>query len=258
MFNTRRLGHIAVLLLVFCLMTALTSCKKAPEQQAQAKTDQPQTSESKQITDQNKSDAGSNKMVPIEIKLPKAVFEGTPTNLRGVTNLEKPLGKARPPFLAPASTTNLALGKPVICSDDEPIIGEVNYITDGNKEATDGSFVEFFSGAHTATIDLGAESEIWAILVWHYHKQARVYFDVVVQTSNDPDFIESVTHFNNDIDNSLGLGVGTDKNYVETSEGKLINAGGTHARYVRLYCNGNSSNELSHYIEIEVYGRPVQ
>ena len=256
MFNKKRLSRFAVTLVIFSLIAALSSCKKAPDKQQQAKPEP--TTESNTKTEQNTAPVANDKMVPIHIKLPKAVFEGTPTNLRGVTNLEKPLGKARPPFLAPVGTVNLALGKPISCSDEEPIIGEVSYITDGNKEATDGSFVEFFSGAHTATIDLGVESEIWAILIWHYHKQARVYFDVVAQTSNDPDFIEATTHFNNDTDNSLGLGVGTDKNYVETSEGKLINAGGTKARYVRLHCNGSSNNELNHYIEIEVYGRPVK
>ncbi len=41
--------------------------------------------------------------VPIDIKLPKPMFVGTPQDTR-VPNLEKPLGKARPPFLAPAGT----------------------------------------------------------------------------------------------------------------------------------------------------------
>jgi hypothetical protein len=100
--------------------------------------------------------------------------------------------------------------------------------------------------------------DIYAILVWHFHKQARVYFDVVVQVADDPDFINNVTTvFNNDHDNSAGLGVGSDMHYVETSEGKLIDAKGVRGRYVRLYSNGNSSNELNHYIEVEVYGKPA-
>jgi hypothetical protein len=101
--------------------------------------------------------------------------------------------------------------------------------------------------------------EIYAIVIWHYHKEARVYFDVVVQIADDADFITNVrTLFNNDIDNSAGLGVGQDKYYVETNEGKLIDAKGVHARYVRLYSKGNTSNDLNHYIEVEVYGRPVE
>ena len=109
------------------------------------------------------------------------------------------------------------------------------------------------------TIDLGAEYEIYAILLWHFHKQARVYFDVIVRVANDPDFITNVqTLFNNDHDNSSGLGLGSDMHYVETSEGKLIDARGVRARYVRLYSNGNSSNELNHYIEVEVFGKPTK
>ena len=95
-------------------------------------------------------------------------------------------------------------------------------------------------------------------MVWHFHKQPRIYFDVVIQAANDPDFVKQVTTiFNNDIDNSAGLGVGKDKHYVETSEGKLIDAKGVQARYVRLYSNGNNNNDLNHYIEVEVYGTPV-
>jgi hypothetical protein len=85
-----------------------------------------------------------------------------------------------------------------------------------------------------------------------------VYFDVIVQVSDDPDFIENVTTiFNNDIDNSAGLGVGQDKHYVETNEGKLIDAQGVQGRYVRAYSNGNNSNDLNHYIEVAVYGQPI-
>jgi hypothetical protein len=64
--------------------------------------------------------------------------------------------------------------------------------------------------------------------------------------------------FNNDLDNSAGLGVGKDLHYIETNEGKLIDAKGVKARYVRLYSNGNSGNDLNHYIEVEVYGKPVK
>jgi hypothetical protein len=200
-------------------------------------------------------------MVPIDIKLPKPMFVGTPQDTK-VPNLEKPLGKARPPFLAPEGTTNVALGKPVSGSDEEPIIGELSMITDGDKEAADGSYVELGPFVQYVTIDLQAEYNIYAIVVWHYHKQARVYFDVVVQVADDPDFITNVkTVFNNDIDNSAGLGVGKDKHYTETNEGKLIDVlsqGDVKARYVRLYSNGNTSNDLNHYIEVEVYGKPVK
>lgn len=196
--------------------------------------------------------------VPIEIKLPKPMFVGTPQDTR-VPNLEKPLGRMRLPFYAPAGTKNVALDKPVSSSDEEPIIGEIKMITDGDKEAADGSYAELGPRMQYVTIDLQAACEIYAIVVWHYHKQARVYYDVVVQVADDPDFITNVrTLFNNDIDNTSGLGVGKNMHYTETNEGKLIDAKGTRAHYVRLYSNGNTGNDLNHYIEVEVYGKPVE
>jgi hypothetical protein len=212
------------------------------------------------VTEAPAAAADTAGMVPIDIKLPKPMFVGTPTDTK-VANLEKPLGKARPPFLAPEGTKNVALGKPIASSDEEPIIGEIEMITDGDKEAADGSYVELGPFVQHVTIDLEGMYEVYAIVAWHYHKQARVYFDMVVQVADDADFITNVkTVFNNDIDNSAGLGVGKDMHYMETNEGKLIDvlAKGIKTRYVRLYSNGNTSNDLNHYIEVEVYGKPVQ
>jgi hypothetical protein len=231
--------------------------EKPAEAEKPAETEQPAAAEANEPA----SAANTAGLVPIDIKLPKPMFVGTPQDTK-VPNLEKPLGKARPPFLAPEGTTNVALGKPVSGSDEEPIIGELSMITDGDKEAADGSYVELGPFVQYVTIDLQAEYNIYAIVVWHYHKQARVYFDVVVQVADDPDFITNVkTVFNNDIDNSAGLGVGKDMHYTETNEGKLIDVlsqGDVKARYVRLYSNGNTSNDLNHYIEVEVYGKPVK
>jgi hypothetical protein len=200
----------------------------------------------------------SNGLAPINIKLPGAMFEGTPQPVQ-VPHWEQPLGKDRPPFYAPVGTKNVAFGKPVTSTDDLPVIGELEMLTDGDKEAADGSFVELGPFKQHVTIDLEAMHEIYAIIIWHYHKQALVYFDVVVQVADDPDFITNVrTLFNNDIDNSAGLGVGEDKHYTETNEGKLIDAKSVKARYVRLYSNGNTGNDLNHYIEVAVYGKPVE
>lgn len=198
------------------------------------------------------------RMVPIDTELPKPMFVGTPQNIR-VPNLEKPSSKPRPPFMVPEGTVNLALSKEVTGSDEEPIIGEIEMITDGDKEAGDGSYVELGPFLQHITIDLGQKSEIFAVLLWHFHKQPRIYKDVVVQFSNDPDFItDVVTIFNNDHDNSAGLGVGSDVHYIDTFEGRLMNAKGHKAQFVRLYSNGNTSNDLNHYIEVEVYGRPIE
>ena len=260
-------GRLTVLLVVLVFIVA--SCaKKTPKQQESSKNGQQKNAQKQDSPKQAPSGketagapAGKESMVPIDIKLPARVFEGTPEPAN-VPNLEKPLGKDRPPFLAPAGTKNVALGKPVTSSDPEPIIGELEIVTDGDKEAADGSFVELGPFKQHVTIDLGTECEIYAIVVWHYHMQARVYFDVIVQVSNDPEFVNGVvTVFNNDIDNSSGMGIGKDKHYVETNEGKLIDCisqGPVKGRYVRLYSNGNSTDQQNHYTEVEVYGKPVK
>ncbi|MHC4085170.1 MAG: hypothetical protein ACYSU5_08195 [Planctomycetota bacterium] len=193
-------------------------------------------------------------MAPLPIKLPRPMFVGTPQDIK-VARLEKPLGKPRPPFFAPVGTKNVAFGKRVTSTDEEPIIGEIEMITDGDKEGSDGSYVELGPFKQHVTIDLGSEHNIYAIVVWHFHKQASVYYDVVVQISSEPNFVKPKTVFNNDIDNSLKFGVGKNMHYVETSEGKLIDAKGTRGRYVRLYSQGSTQNDLNHYIEVEVYGK---
>ncbi len=206
------------------------------------------------------AEESQEKLVAIEIELPKPMFVGTPQDTR-TPHLERPSGKPRPPFLAPVGTRNLALGKPVTSSDEEPIIGELSMITDDDKEAADGSYVELGPFAQQITIDLETEANIYAIVIWHYHKMARVYFDIVVQVADDPDFITNVqTVFNNDYDNTLGLGIGKDLHYTETNEGKLIDclSKGVRGRYVRLYSNGNTGNDLNHYIEVAVYGKEVK
>jgi hypothetical protein len=193
----------------------------------------------------------------LELKLPKPVFVGTPKNIN-VANLE-PAGTRPPKIQVPNDVKNLAEGKEVTASDEEPIIGELEQITDGDKEAADGSYVEFGPGVQWVQIDLGEKAEIYAVAVWHYHQQARVFNDVIVKVADDADFITNVnTVFNNDNDNSAKQGVGQDKSYIETNEGKLIDAKGVKGRYVRLYTNGNTNSDTNQYIEVEVYGRPAK
>lgn len=200
--------------------------------------------------------SAADALAPLPIELPKPMFEGTPQNLQ-TPNLEKPRGAPRPPFLAPAGAVNLAKGKRISGSGSEPVSGELSSIADGEKSGADGTYVEIAPGAQYITIDLKKKSAIYAVLLWHYHKQPRIYKSVIVQIANDPDFITDVqTIFNNDYDNSAGLGIGKNLNYVETAEGKLIDARGAEGRYVRLYSNGNNVNGSNHYVEVEVFGKP--
>jgi len=201
--------------------------------------------------------ASAQDKVPLKTELPKPLFVGTPVPVK-LSNLEPPREGKRPDFLVPAGTTNLALGKKVTSSDKEPVMGTIDLVTDGDKAGDEGSWVELAPGKQWVQIDLEKASNIYAILVWHYHSQARVYLDVVVQVSDDPEFTKDVTTvFNADAQNELGLGAGKDLAYIESYEGKLIDAKGVKGRYVRLYSKGNTTNKLNHYIEVEVFGKPA-
>jgi len=193
--------------------------------------------------------------VPLKLTLPKPLFVGTPRPIQ-VPNLE-PANTKHEPLLVPADTVLLSLHKPVTASDSLPVIGDLPFLTDGEKSGVEGTYVEMGPGVQWAQIDLGAPAKLAAVVVWHFNSQARVYHAVVVQVSNDPDFKKDVTTlFNNDDTNADGLGKGTDFAYIETYQGRVIDAKGTTARYVRLYSNGNTSDELNHYTEVEVYGQP--
>ena len=197
-------------------------------------------------------DAADADKAPIEIELPEPFFGGTPLDYWG-PNLEPQDYRDRPPFMAPKGATNVALNKPVT-SSVPPVHGELKQITDGDKHYARTSLVEIPGGVQWVQVDLEKECDIYAILVWHFHEGNRVYFDMVMQVSNDPEFTKDVkTVYNNDHDNSSGLGVGEDKEFIESYKGRLVDTKGVKARYVRLYGNGNTADDFNE-VEIEVYG----
>ncbi len=196
--------------------------------------------------------------VPLKLELPRPLFVGTPRPIK-LANLEAPRTGRRPDFMVPAGTVNLSQGKEVTSSDPLPVIGELSLITDGDKSGGDGTYVELGPMLQWVQIDLGEPAKIAAIVAWHFHSQARAYHDFIVQISDDAEFKSGVkTIYNNDDDNSAGLGKGSDPAYIETYEGRLVDAKGATGRYVRLYSNGNTSDELNHYVEVEVYGTPAK
>jgi hypothetical protein len=195
---------------------------------------------------------------PLPLKLPIPAFMGTPTDIPLGDHIEKPSDKPRPPFMAPKGLQNRAAKKKVTSSDKSPITGTLDLVTDGDKESNDNSFVELHRRTQWVQIDLEQKSKIYAIVLWHAHNTFQVYHDVVVQVSDDPDFTQDVkTVYNNDYDNSSGLGVGTDKEYFETYEGRLIDAKGVEGRYVRTYSRGSTYSALNRYTETEVWGKPL-
>ena len=130
---------------------------------------------------------------------------------------------------------------------------------DGDKDASDQSIIFLRKGTQWVQMDFGRPQELFALVIWNDHNMAKVYHDVIVGVADAPDFTDNVrTVFNNDSDNSSGLGFGTNREYVETYEGKLINAKGVKARYVRFYSKGSTESALNEYTEIEVYGRPAK
>lgn len=195
----------------------------------------------------------------IKLEFPKPMFIGTPVPAE-LPNLEKAdPSKVVKSIMVPKGTTNLAKGKKVTSSDAAPIIGELPLVTDGDADGADGSFVELMPGKQWVQIDLGEEANVYKIVMWHYHKQAQAYIDVVVQVSDDPEFKNGVTTlWNSDHDDSSGMGKGSDPAYVETNHGRVVDAKGTKARYVRLWSNGNTSNDMNHYCEVQVYGKSAK
>ncbi len=195
--------------------------------------------------------------IPLTTSIPPEKIEGTPLEVK-LPNV-KPAASKAPEIQVPEGTVLLSTGKPATSSDDFPIIGDIPYITDGEKDAGEGYFVELANGLQWVQIDLEQEAAIQAVWVWHYHSQRRAYHEVVIQISNDPEFGSGVTTvFNNDFDNSSALGAGSDAPYIETQYGLLVPVAGVKGRYVRLYSQGNTSNDMNHYIEVEVFGTPAQ
>lgn len=201
---------------------------------------------------------GAEEMVVLKTSVPKPLFIGTKVPIK-IKNLDKPLSKFPSDYKVPKGTTNVALNKSISGSDEEPIIGDLELLTDGDKDGSDGYYVELGPGLQHVQIDLEKAHDIYGVVMWHFSKNARVYHDVVVQVSDDAKFVKGVTTvYNSDDDNSAGLGVGKDKPYIETNLGRLVRIPkGAKGRYVRLYTNGNTANEMNHYIEVEVHGKPA-
>jgi hypothetical protein len=200
--------------------------------------------------------SGGSGLEPIPLELPPPVYGGTPLAYWS-EHLEVRL-TPREPFLAPKGTSNVAAGKAVTASA-APEKGKLEQLTDGIKEASDDSYVELPEGTQYVEIDLGALHKVYAVVVWHFHAEERVYFDVVCRLAKDSEFTEGVqTLYNNDYDESSALGKGEDAEYIETNEGLLVDAGGAEARFLRLYSNGNTTNDFNHYTEIEVFAKPSE
>lgn len=203
--------------------------------------------------------ATAEEMVPLKPKLPAAAFVGTPKEAPAGTSVGPASDKPAEPLMIPKDAKNIAPTAKLSTSDEKSSPAVLVKVTDGNKDANDAAVVMLRKGNQHLQFDFGNPNEIFAIVVWHAHDTPKVYRDVVVQVADDAEFTKNVrTLFNNDVDNSTGHGIGTDREYFETNAGKTIDAKGEKARYLRLYSKGNTDSSLNEYTEVEVYGRPVK
>ena len=168
--------------------------------------------------------------------------------------------KKRPPLRVVRGLKNMAMYKPVT-ADKKPTVGELEQVNDGIK--TSGRF-DFVEGPTWVQVDLKAPVSIRAIAVWHFYKNPVIYDDVIVRIADDADFTRNVrTLFNNDHDNSSGLGKGKDTAFISRWWSELIDARGPDrtgavARFVRLYTRQSAAGKRPRYVELAVYGLPAE
>jgi Na+-transporting NADH:ubiquinone oxidoreductase subunit NqrC len=212
--------------------------------------------------------SGGARVEPLNLGLDEdAVTRATPGYPKGFTappHLREEI--QRPDFMVPPGLSNVALHCPVssCLGDEEPLRGHLSQLTDGIKKSEEQDYIEMFPGEpQWLQIDLGASKEIFSICVWHFYKNPIVYRDVIVQIADDAEFSDNVrTVFNNDHDNSSGLGVGEDTAYFARWWGELVDTrtgedklSGSFARYVRIYTNGGEADEDTRFVEVAVFGR---
>ena len=149
---------------------------------------------------------------------------------------------------------NLVLFKNTILDRYNPFS---TVITDG-KSSNTHNYANLPSGLQNITFDLNNSVDIKNIKLWHYYGDKRTYHDVIIQVSNDKDFLDNSTFivFNNDKDNSAGFGIGIDSEYAENKAGKNIFIADNipKVRYVRFYSNGSTTDEYNHYVEVKING----
>jgi len=226
-------------LTLFCSVTVVAACGLASLRAADAP-------------------AKSGDLVPLVLKLPAPAFKGTPKDLPEGTVVEPLSDKPRPNIMVPPGCVNLAAGLQPTTSDTNTAPAKLLKITDGDKESYETSILLLRKGVQYVQLDLGKPADIYAIVVWHAHDTAKVYRSVVVQIADDAAFTQNMrTLYNNDTENKAGQGVGTIRQYFETAEGRLIEAKGQKAQFVRVWSRGSTESALNEYTEVEVWGKPA-
>ena len=164
----------------------------------------------------------------------------------------------RGPVYLPKGSSNVAYGRPVSASSKPSLYGNgtLTMVTDGVKASFYGNGVTLNQKTpQWVQIDLQSPFIIHGVLIWHNFFKPRIYRDVIVQLADDADFTSNVrTVFNNDRDNSSGLGAGKDQDYLEDVQGHWIPIKSQTATYIRLYSRGSNADPTSNeYAEVEVW-----
>jgi hypothetical protein len=200
---------------------------------------------------------GEAPTVALQPSLPKPTFAGTPIDVRSPHR--EPYrgdGVPPPPLLVPQGTRLLSRGCAATCNDRRIEARDLALVTDGDKQFSPLGYLELAPGVRWVQVDLGTNAALYAVCLWRERPEQCVCRDTVVQASDDPAFARGVTTlFNNDYDNSAGLGQGGDPEYYEDHFGRRIAGKGVRARYVRVTSNGSTSDPYSRFTEIEVYGK---
>jgi len=140
-------------------------------------------------------------------------------------------------------TENVALHKPV-------------RITKGNATnlslLTDGDFTHDGKTGYVNATEK-AELEIDLGEIYHLsHIQLYLYWDVT--TNEKRSYHENIVQVSKDSINWVTLYDSTIQGEIITSEnGQRIDANGLPVRYIRTHANGNTTNNGSHWIELEAY-----
>ena len=196
--------------------------------------------------------------VAIKFELPPPHSSGTPKEIKS-DNLEPDPGpgKLRPPIMVePEYAKKLTTENTKVTTSEEAVTGDNDYVVDGDKTPDATSMLQLPGGLQWVQLDLGAEHTVSAVCVWHDQGDERVYKAVIVQISNDANFVDGVTTiFNNDHDNTAKLGKGKDKECRDRNDWRPMDAKLSKGRYVRCYSNGSTSEPVNNYIEIEVFGK---
>ena len=243
------------------IVLVLQGCRGEQTESA-SKNQKPAGSPTTRPASRTKAPTKSRKvLVPLNLNIPKEIFCCLIYPWFEEPNVEEFSRKSlheRPAFMVPRGTENLAAHRPVTSNESLPIMGDLEMVSDRDIRGEDGYQVDIGFGLKWIQIDLEQSAPIYAIVVWHNWRQGQfysIYRDVIVQVSDDPEFKRNVrTLFNNDHDNSSELGRGKDKGYLASRYGKIIDAGGVRARYIRLYSNGSTNSDYNQYSEVAVYG----